>query len=204
MKLYKRLNEALKEANDVRALKLTIKNEELPTELFHFPNLEELYLEGQCTHLPEFYMKWDKLKTLSVKFPNFKSEASSLFNLPSLSNLKLIQTPLKMFLLPLGHSVAPLTSLTIKECGLRLLPEEIGTLNKLIEMNFSQNRLNDLPYSFKDLVQLKRLNLDHNLFERFPDHLEKNSNLSHLSIDFNHFDDDEKARIQRKFHIWPQ
>ena len=27
--------------------------------------------------------------------------------------------------------------------------------------------------------------------------------LTHLSIDGNSFDEDEKARIQREFHIWP-
>lgn len=204
MKLYKRLNEALTEAYDVRALKLTIKSEELPPELFHFPNLEELFLEGNCTHLPELSMKWEKLKTLSIKFPNFKGEASSLFNLPSLGNLKLIQTPLKMLTLPLGHAVAPLKSLTIKECGLRFLPEEIGSLNHLVEMNVSENQLTDLPYSFHELIRLKRLNLDHNSFRTFPDHIKKNRSLIHLSIDFNNFNDEEKARIQRQFHILPQ
>jgi len=204
MKLYKRLNEALKESNDVRALKLTIKSEELPQELFHFPNLEELYLEGQCTQLPDLTMKWEKLKTLSLKFPHFKDEPSSLFKLPSLMNLKLIQTPLKMFLLPLGYTVAPLTSLTMRECGLKFLPEEIGTLNALIEMNVSQNKLSELPHTFKELTRLKRLNLDHNLFKKFPDLLKYNKDLSHLSIDFNNFDEDEKARIQRDFHIWTQ
>lgn len=204
MKLYKRLNEALKEANDVRALKLTIKSEELPTELFHFPNLEELYLEGLCTQLPDLSMKWNKLKTLSLKFPHFKDVPSSLFKLPSLMNLKLIQTPLKMLLLPLGHTVAPLKSLTIKECGLKSLPEEIGTLNSLTEMNLSQNELEALPHSFPELAYLKRLNLDHNLFKKFPDQLNRNPALTHLSIDFNNFDNEEKARIQRTFHLWPQ
>lgn len=204
MKLYKRLNEALKESNDVRALKLSIKSEELPEELSHFPNLEELYLEGECTHLSDLNFKWDKLKTLSLKLPNFKDDASPLFNLPSLSNLKLIQAPLKVLRLPLGHALAPLRSLTIKECGLKFLPEEMGTLSTLTEMNLSQNELENLPYSFKDLRYLKRLNLDHNSFKVFPDQIKMNPHLTHLSIDFNQFDEDEKARIQRFFNIYPE
>lgn len=204
MKLYKKLSDALKETSNVHALKLTIKSEHLPEELFHFPYLEELYLEGNCTHLPELMMRWEKLKMLSLKFPHFKGDASPLFNLPSLTNLKLIQTPLTRLILPLGHLVAPLKSLTIKECGLSFLPEEIGTLNSLNEINFSQNKLKVIPHSFKELVHLKRLNLDHNLFTEFPDDLAKIDSLTHLSIDFNRFSEDEVARIQRLFHISPQ
>jgi Leucine-rich repeat (LRR) protein len=54
-----------------------------------------------------------------------------------------------------------------------------------------------------DLIRLKRLNLDQNQFSLFPDIIGKMSSLSHLSIDGNAFSEDEKARIQRQYHIWP-
>jgi Leucine-rich repeat (LRR) protein len=203
MKLYKNLKEASQNREEVQALKLSVKSEEFPQELLDFPNLVELYLDGQCKKFPTEVPAWNKLKVLSIKWNEFKGDLSSLFKLPNLENLKIIDTPLRTFLLPLGHSAAPLNSLTIKDCALKNLPEEISMLWQLTEMNLSGNALNSLPFSFIDLRNLKRLNLDSNQFAQFPDSIKKIPGLSHLSIDQNPFPDEEKERIQREFHIWP-
>ncbi len=203
MKLYKNLGAARQERLDVQALKVTIKGDEFPPEIFDFPNLEELYLEGDCKNFDLRTSVWKKLKVLSIKWPYFKGDLSSLFKLPRLENLKVIETPLTSFLLPLGHSVSPLKSLTIKDCGLNFLPEEISILSELNLMNLSGNNLKSLPHAFIDLKRLKRLNLDQNHFEVFPDLIKKMPGLSHLSIDHNLFMEEEIARIQREFHISP-
>lgn len=203
MKLFKNLGAAQKERENVQALKISVKGEDFPLELLDFPNLTELYLDGNCTRFPERTPKWDQLKTLSIKWPAFKGDLSDLFRLPRLSNLKIIETPIKRFLLPLGNPPAPLKSLTIKDCGLSLLPEEVSMLWQLEEMNLSGNELTELPKAFIDLQNLKRLNLDSNMFKIFPDDVKKMPKLSHLSIDNNKFTEDEKSRIQRLFHIWP-
>lgn len=202
MKLYKNLSSASQERNDVTALKINVKGEEFPEELLNFPNLTELYLEGNCKNFPLNSPVWENLKILSIKWPNFVGDLSSLFSLPNLENLKIIETPIKTFLLPLGKARAPLKSLTIKDCGLTLLPEEFSMLYQLTELNLSGNALTKLPFAFIDLTQLKRLNLDSNKFENFPDSIKRMPNLGHLSIDGNAFSEDEKARIQREFHIW--
>ncbi|WP_408096926.1 leucine-rich repeat domain-containing protein [Peredibacter sp. HCB2-198] len=202
MKLYKNLSSASQAREDVTALKISVKGEEFPSELLDFPNLEELYLEGNCKKFPDTGITWEKLKILSIKWPGFTGDLSSLFRLPRLENLKIIETPLKTFLLPLGNAPAPIKSLTIKDCGLKSLPEEMGMLQSLSEANFSGNNLSALPHGLLDLKFLKRLNLDHNQFQIFPDLIKKMPNLSHLSIDHNPFPDDEKDRIQRIFHIW--
>lgn len=201
MKLYKNLSQASKEREDVQALKITIKEESFPENLLDFPNLGELYLEGNCKHFP-VSPKWSQLKVLSIKWPQFTGDLSSLFSLPALTNLKIIETPMKSFKLPLGHAAAPLTSLTVKDCALSKLPEEISMLEHLTELNLSGNQLDKLPVSFIELKKLKRLNLDQNAFSKFPDFIKKMTSLGHLSIDGNAFSDDEKARIQREFHIW--
>lgn len=203
MKLYKTLSSATQAREDVTALKINIKGDGFPSELLDFPNLEELYLEGNCKEFPFDGVTWEKLKILSIKWPAFTGDLSLLFRLPKLENLKIIETPLKTFLLPLGHAPAPMKSLTIKDCGLKTLPEEIGMLESLTEANFSGNNLSALPHGFNDLKFLKRLNLDHNQFVEFPDSIKKMQNLSHLSIDGNLFSEEEKERIQREFHIWP-
>lgn len=203
MKLYKNLATAHKERQDVQALKISVKGEDFPEELLDFPNLTELYLEGNCSKFPDRAPNWEHLKTLSIKWPLFKGDLSSVFRLPHLSNLKIIETPIKQFLLPLGNTPAPLKSLTIKDSGLVQLPEELSMLWQLEELNLSGNSLKELPKSFVDLRNLKRLNLDSNNFKIFPDEVKRMPKLAHLSIDNNKFDENEKSRIQRDFHIWP-
>lgn len=202
MKLYKSLSTATAEREEVRALKISIKSDNFPPEIFFLENLEELYLEGDCSKLPKLGSPWKKLKLLSIHWPKFQGDLSAFFSLPSLENLKIIATPQKRFLLPLGFAVAPLKSITIKDCGLENLPEEISMFTSLTEMNLSQNQLSKLPHSFMDLTQLKRLNLDLNEFSKFPDVIKKMPTLSHLSIDSNPFSEEEKDRIQREYNIW--
>lgn len=202
MKLYKNLQVALKERSSVEAIKISVKEAEFPQDLLHFSDLKELYLEGNCEHFVKETPGWSKLNVLSIKWPKFTGDLSSLFSLSNLENLKIIETPLKQFLLPLGMAVAPIKSLTIKDSALKLLPEELSMLEGLEELNLSGNELEKLPASFSELRKLKRLNLDNNKFSLFPDLIKKMPSLKHLSIDGNYFSEDEKARIQREFHIW--
>lgn len=202
MKLFKSLASAVKTPQEVAALKLTLDGP-LPEEIFHFPYLKELYLEGNCNGFSLPAHSLQELRTLSIKCENFHGDTSDFFQLRHLENLKIIETPIKRFLLPLGTMIAPLRSLTIKSCGLQSLPEEIGMLSFLTELSLSGNELTSLPHSFIDLVRLRRLNLDQNHFSHFPDLIGKMKALGHLSIDGNKFSEEEKARIQRQFHITP-
>jgi Leucine-rich repeat (LRR) protein len=202
LKLYKNLATALKESNEVEALKVTLTGGKFPAEILMLTNLKELYLEGDVEDFPRIGTPWNKLRTLSVRWPSFKGDLSGVFSLPSLGNLKIIETPLKRLTLPLGKIAAPLKSLTIKQCHLSELPEEFSMITTLEEVNLSGNNLEKLPLSFPLLSRLRRLNLDSNRFTRFPDLIRQMNTLSHLSIDGNKFSEDEKARIQREFNIW--
>lgn len=201
MKLFKTLASAINSSEEVRALKINIKSDTFPSELLKLEHLEELYLDGNCQEFPH-HPGWKKLRVLSIKWPNFKGNLSELFLLPALENLKIIETPIKQFLLPLGQVGSPLKSITMKDCGLEKLPEEISMLVHLKEMNLSGNKLAYLPYSFKEIRGLTRLNLDHNLFSVFPEALGNMANLKHLSLDQNAFSEEEKSRIQRDHHVW--
>jgi Leucine-rich repeat (LRR) protein len=202
MKLYKNLSEANRDRQEVKALKISLKGEDFPKELLSFSNLEELYLEGNCRAFPKEALSWDSLKSLSLKWPHFQGDLSEILGLKSLENLKIIETPLKRILFPLGKVLSPLESLTIKDCGLEELPLDFSMLWKLHELNLSGNKLSALPPTFTELKNLKRLNLDQNQFKIFPDLVKNMTSLHHLSIDNNFFSDDEKERIQRLFHIW--
>lgn len=202
MTLYKSLDSAIKNRSDVVQLKVTLKGGAFDSELLHFPQLEELYLDGDCTTLPGDLTGWNRLKTLSIKWSSFSGDLSPLFSLTRLENLKIIETPMKRFFLPLGRINAPLKNLTIKSCGLEELPEEISMLTQLFELSLPSNQLTTLPFSFFELKMLKRLSLDSNNFVAFPDVIKKMSTLSHLSFDSNPFPDEEKERIQREYNIW--
>lgn len=203
LKLYKNLSQALVDGPEVEALKVSLSGK-FPHELFMLGNLKELYLEGDIQDLPRLGSLWPRLKILSVKWPFFKGDLSGFFSLPSLENLKIIETPIKRLTLPLGHVTSQIKSLTFKDCELSELPEEISMLTQLQEMNLSGNELSALPYSFTTLFFLRRLNLDSNNFVRFPDLIKSMTKLSHLSIDSNKFSEEEKSRIQRQFHLWPK
>jgi leucine-rich repeat protein SHOC2 len=201
MKLYKSLGQALRSKEEVQALKL--KLDSFDPQLFNFPNLKELYLEGDCSKLPQDLSGFNQLGVLSIKWPSFKGDLSALFNLPLLRNLKIIETPMPFFYLPLGQVVAPLEILSIKNCGLEKLPAEIEMLSSLKELALPENKLIELPPTFPLLKKLTRLNLDKNEFKVFPDVIKKSPQLSHLSIDHNLFSEEERERIQREFNIWP-
>lgn len=201
MKLYKNLKSALAEPSEVRFLKLTLETSEIPPELFFFENLEELYLEGAATHFPKLGSPWKQLRVLSLKLPKFDGGLAQFFQMSSLENLKVIDTPLKGLTLPLGHVGSRLIFLTLKNNGLRELPEEISMLSTLKELSLLGNELSHLPHSFSELRNLKRLNLDDNHFEKFPEVVMKMPNLSHLSIDRNQFSEREKERVQREFKL---
>ncbi len=202
MKLYKNLSIAIKERDEVEALKVTLTGGKFPTELLMFTQLKELYLDGDIEDFPRIGHPWEKLRILSLNWPSFKGDISAVFALPSLENLKIIQTPIRRLTLPLGQIASTMKSLTMKSCGLKELPEEFSMLIHLQELNLSGNELHSLPKSFPFLTELRRLNLDQNNFEFFPDLIRKMKKLSHLSLDGNQFSEEEKARIQRDFNIW--
>ena len=200
MKLYKNLSQAIKEKDEVYAIKLSLKGS-FPKDLFNLPNLEEVYLDGSCKDFTFDRGHWRRLKIISIKWQDFSGNLSDLFTLPCLENLKIIDTPLKRITLPLGIIPAPLKFLTIKNSGLEVLPEEISMMRELGELFLPGNKLKELPASFFELKNLRRLNLDSNEFSHFPEVIKKMPNLKTVSADNNSFDEDEKARIQRFFNL---
>lgn len=204
MGLYKNLKEALKNAEDCTVLKLSVKGTRVADDLSALPRLQELYLDGAAlTELPDV-AALRTLRIFSLRAPAFAGSLAPLFHLPRLENLKAIDTPLEPLLLPLGEPLAPLRALTLKNAGLRTLPLELGEYGALEELHLPENELAELPFTFGGLKALKRLNLDRNAFARFPDLLGSLPRLQHVSIDHNRFDEDERARIQRQFHLTVQ
>ena len=91
--------------------------------------------------------------------------------------------------------------LTLKDAGLKSLPEEFGELTTIEELHLPGNLLETLPTTFADLKRLKWINLDSNELKVFPEVLAKLLQLKHLSLDSNSFAEEEKERIQRMFNL---
>jgi len=176
--MFKNFKSALKNPKLVHSMKLESKELLFPDEM------------QTLIYLQELHIKSEKVENYVV-----------VFKLPLLKICKFIQTPLNNLSLPLGHISSPLKFLTLKDCKLSTLPEEIGMFSELEELNLSGNTLSELPYSMRDLKNLRRLNLDSNNFVNFPDLIKNLPRLHHLSIDNNNFSDEEKARVQREFNL---
>lgn len=205
MTLHKNLASALKERESVTAIKLNLKEGQLPAELFVFPNLKELYLEApHLTHFPDSISGLSELKIFQLRAPEFKGTLVEFFRLPKLENLKALETPLHPLRLSLGGTCAPLKFLTLKDCQIKELPLEFGELSTLEEIYLPQNKLTALPITFAELKKLKRLNLDSNQLSQFPIVLTKLTQLKHVSMDNNSFSEEERERIQREYHLTVQ
>lgn len=201
MKLYKKLSDAMRARSHVLFLKLKISDGTIPLEIYDLTNLQELYLEGNFEELPDDLLKLRQLKVLSLKSSRWIGTLSVPLSLPSLLNLKVIDTKISTLHFPLGMRDSQLTSLTLKNTHLELLPEEISQFQTLLELNLSGNFLTDLPLGFSELKKLKRLNLDSNKFQILPSLIRSLPNLNHLSLDQNPLKKEERARIQREFHL---
>jgi len=73
--------------------------------------------------------------------------------------------------------------LNLSEKSLKSLPESIGSLSSLEELDLSINWLTELPEEMGKLSSLKKLNLKDNKLTSHPDWLKKLPLLEHLEID---------------------
>jgi Leucine-rich repeat (LRR) protein len=78
-----------------------------------------------------------------------------------------------------------LSRMVLRNVRLQHLPEDIGDLSHLYELDVSGNNLSDLPNSLAKLNNLKTLNLGQNKFKNFPLILLKMKNLQELKLHHN-------------------
>ena len=69
-----------------------------------------------------------------------------------------------------------------------LIPEEIGQLSYLIELNISDNEIDSLPNTIGNLSHLEILNISDNAINQIPDSLHNLVNLTTLNVSGNQLD----------------
>ncbi|KAG7383977.1 hypothetical protein PHYPSEUDO_003146 [Phytophthora pseudosyringae] len=78
-----------------------------------------------------------------------------------------------------------LETLSLIADGLERLPESIGTLRNLMELDVTKNRLRELPDSLTKLTGLKMLNLSCNALEKLPEDFGKLDKLDKIWLERN-------------------
>ncbi|NXF80847.1 LRCH1 protein, partial [Sclerurus mexicanus] len=120
---------------------------EVPTELCHFVSLETLNLYHNC----------------------IKNIPDAIVNLQMLTYLNLSRNQLSS--LPACLCGLPLKVLIASNNKLGSLPEEIGQLKQLMELDVSCNEITALPQQIGQLKSLKELNVRRNYLEVLPPEL---------------------------------
>jgi leucine-rich repeat protein SHOC2 len=74
------------------------------------------------------------------------------------------------------------SNLDLSFCGLTALPDSIGTISTLTELNLTNNHLTSLPRSIVNLSKLTKLTLTDNCLNKLPDEIGKLDDLGELYL----------------------
>ncbi len=127
---------------------------------------------------------------------------------PNLLKLPALPPGLKILKIKGGHFDLPkeLPALRVLSLqGLLSKREQFKTFSlphTLETLDLSNNALEELPSSLKNLVNLSRLSMDHNQLTTLSDQLYQLKSLNHLSLDSNPLAEEVKQRLYEVFGIW--
>ncbi|NXW05051.1 LRCH3 protein, partial [Fregetta grallaria] len=141
---------------------------ELPAEACHFVSLESLNLYQNCIrYIPEAVLNLQSLTFLNISlmilFPFCPKSRNQLSTLP----VHLCSLPLKVLIASNNKLVS--------------IPEEIGQLRQLTELDVSCNEIQTIPPQIGNLESLRDLNVRRNNLVRLPEEL---AELPLIRLDF--------------------
>ncbi len=134
----------------------------LPEEIAQLQNLYNLNLtRTKIPSIPESFSKLKKLKILNLSWNGLKDDSiKPVFKLKQLQDLNLMRNQIEV----LDSSICEMDSLLYLNLNfnpIKKLPENMGNLQQLIELDLGKNtELKSLPDSFKKLIHLEYLNLE--------------------------------------------
>ena len=156
----------------------------LPDTIAELTRLEKLFVNR--SNLKVFPDKVNaslrKLKVLQLDGNSF-SLLPKLWGCKMLKHLNLAGAPIESCV-PFTSQLNSLKTLNVSECRLMTFPESLLQLNKLEDLDISNNNISDLPTSWNN-IQLLKLNIaDNSLVEGWPS-IDQLSKLSALDISGN-------------------
>ncbi|KAF1558008.1 Leucine-rich repeat and calponin homology domain-containing protein 3, partial [Eudyptes chrysocome] len=142
---------------------------ELPAEACHFVSLESLNLYQNCIrYIPEAVLNLQSLTFLNIRV------LMILFSFCPKSRNQLSTLPVHLCSLPLKVLIASNNKLVS-------IPEEIGQLRQLTELDVSCNEIQTIPPQIGNLESLRDLNVRRNNLVRLPEEL---AELPLIRLDF--------------------
>uniref|UniRef100_A0A8C8VKQ7 Scribble planar cell polarity protein n=1 Tax=Pelusios castaneus TaxID=367368 RepID=A0A8C8VKQ7_9SAUR len=189
-------------ANFMQLVELDISRNdipEIPESIKFCKSLEIADFSGNpLSRLPEGFTQLRSLGHLALNDVSLQSLPNDIGNLANLVTLELRENLLKS--LPTGANILcflvllqpdtlgalpNLRELWLDRNQLSALPPELGNLRRLVCLDVSENKLEQLPNEVSGLVALTDLLLSQNLLECIPDGIGQLKQLSILKVDQN-------------------
>ena len=149
---------------------------------------EELLFSLLVPKEAEVLLKLEQKYGVIFKFkPN--SMSSPLFS----KHHELLRPNVRTFSIMSKH----VTYLNLKRCGFLKIPNSLSTLTHLEELIFIMDNINEIPESFRNLIQLKRLSLNRCGLNELPKGLENIKSLEELSLTGNNISDISEIKLPK-------
>jgi len=223
VKIYHSLQEAFSDSTNVKSLDLSENNlVELPVEILHLKNLEDIDLEanpnlnlGEALHL---LSQLKHLKSLGLgrnKLSDIPTYIAALKNLDDLSledneftdipatikklhikSLFLYGDKMETLHLKKGD-LADLTDINLCVNKFTIFPTQLSVLPNLKQITIWHNKIRFIPRAISQFKQLDSLELDNNELSKLPPEIALLKKLHHLSIRFNHLKSQDIKEVYR-------
>ncbi|XP_060793197.1 leucine-rich repeat and calponin homology domain-containing protein 1 isoform X3 [Neoarius graeffei] len=164
---------ALEEAAGSGSLNLSARKlKEFPAAAAHYDLSDTVHADlskNRLTEVPPEISRLVSLETLNLYHNCIKSIPDTIISLQSLTSLNISRNQLSV--LPVCVCGLPLRVLNASNNKLNALPESIGQLTNLMELDVSCNEITALPRHFGRLKALRELNVRRNLLCVLPEDL---------------------------------
>ncbi|MCJ8732149.1 hypothetical protein PDJAM_G00207790 [Pangasius djambal] len=164
---------ALEEAAGSGSLNLSARKlKEFPTAAAHYDLSDTVHADlskNRLTEVPPEVARLVSVETLNLYHNCIKSIPDSIISLQSLTSLNISRNQLSV--LPVCVCGLPLRVLNASNNKLNALPESIGQLTNLMELDVSCNEVTALPRHIGRLKALRELNVRRNLLCVLPEDL---------------------------------
>eukprot|EP01051_Picozoa_sp_SAG22_P012111 SAG22_NODE_1231_length_5073_cov_16.438480_2_plen_1076_part_00 len=156
----------------------------IPDDLFRNTS-QMVYLDfsgNRLWALPESVGNLRSLATLYLKSNHLRTLPESVGNLTQLTDLELDNNPLAAWPTALCGLGGSLQQLSLPACGLKKVPDCIGSFAQLAGLYLADNKLESLPDGIGKLQQLTDLELNDNVLQELPNSTGNLSELKYLYI----------------------
>jgi Leucine-rich repeat (LRR) protein len=160
----------------------------LPESLQSLKKLTRLVVDVPNIPIPEWIGNLTSLTVLSFTNCNLTSLPLSMKNISNLEHLSINTNQLTILPDWIGSSFPNLISLYAQENQISEVPDTIGNLSKLEELDLSHNEIKVLPASFRNLTSLIELTLNRNIISNIS-WIESMPNLEFFNVNRNHLSD---------------